>query len=701
MAEADENSPLAGEPETSSFVNGDGNAQLPGNAASERQEQPTANSSGSQAMTEVCLTPRSDAKDATDSLRRKSGDREVWGKKADFLLSVIGFAVDLSNVWRFPYLCYAYGGGAFLVPYLIMLAVGGIPLFFMELALGQYHRKGAITCWGRLVPLFKGVGYTVVMIAFYVDFYYNVIIAWALYYLVASFTSELPWTNCNNSWNTENCLELAYGQRLLRLPASGANDSNGGASSTPSLLQDGAAGNVAVATALVVDAASGRDLELQLQANATFVPELDDDRAFAVDLRANYTTPAEEYFTRHLLELQHSSGIDDLGSIKWDMALCLLAVYVICYFSLWKGISTSGKVVWFTALFPYCVLFILLIRGTTLPGAAKGIAYYLTPDFSVLANPRVWVDAATQVFFSLGPGFGVLLAFSSYNEFHNNVYRDALLTSAVNSATSFLAGFVIFSVLGYMSHRADIPIEKVATEGPGLVFIVYPEAIAAMPGSTFWAIIFFLMLLTLGLDSSFGGSEAIITGFSDEYPFVKRNRELFVAGLFTLYFIIGLASCTQGGVYVVNLLDRYAASYSILIAVFFEAVAVSWIYGIRRFSADIQEMLGFPVGAYWKFCWAVVAPFFILIIIASGLVNCERLSYNEYLYPWSADAVGICVAASSVLCIPAFALWNFARTPGSISQRLRLLTTPWRDQECDFKKDATVALAPSPPPASV
>ncbi|KAH7958483.1 hypothetical protein HPB49_001988 [Dermacentor silvarum] len=523
------------------------------------------------------------------------------------------------------------------------------------------------------------------MIAFYVDFYYNVIIAWALYYLVASFTTELPWTNCNNSWNTEHCLELAYGQRLLRLPAN--------ESSSP--LDDG------------VD---GRDT------NATDDP----DKALAVDVRANYTTPAEEYFTRHLLQLQYSSGIDDLGSIKWDMALCLLAVYIICYFSLWKGISTSGKVVWFTALFPYCVLFILLIRGTTLPGAAQGIAYYLTPDFSVLSNPRVWVDAATQVFFSLGPGFGVLLAFSSYNEFHNNVYRDALLTSAVNSATSFLAGFVIFSVLGYMAQRADIPIEKVATEGkhscPGLVFIVYPEAIAAMPGSTFWAIIFFLMLLTLGLDSSFGGSEAIITGFSDEYPFVKRHRELFVAGLFTLYYIIGLASCTQGGVYVVNMLDRYAASYSILIAVFFEAVAVSWIYGIRRFSEDIQEMLGFPVGLWWKFCWAFVAPFFILVIIASGLVNYERLTYNEYKYPWSADAVGICVAASSVLCIPAFALWNLIRTPGTLAQstnkdRFRIasyqappaamdqlkeqwrppkLDDHWRSQSCPYRPHSSI-----------
>lgn len=143
------------------------------------------------------------------------------------------------------------------------------------------------------------------------------------------------------------------------------------------------------------------------------------------------------------MELNESEGIHDLGSIKWDLALCLLAVYLICYFSLWKGISTSGKVnlklsltfilnsiivrvlqvVWFTALFPYVVLIILLIRGITLPGSAEGIKYYLQPNFDAIYKAEVWVDAATQVFFSLGPGFGVLLAYASYNKYHNNVYK--------------------------------------------------------------------------------------------------------------------------------------------------------------------------------------------------------------------------------------------------------------------------------------
>lgn len=157
--------------------------------------------------------------------------------------------------------------------------------------------------------------------------------------------------------------------------------------------------------------------------------------------------------SRYILELHQSEGIHDLGEVKWDMALCLLAVYLICYFSLWKGISTSGKVgllpfisfchfvsffcwplwlstffatkkvVWFTALFPYVVLFILLIRGITLPGAIQGIKYYLYPNFDAIYKAEVWVDAATQVFFSLGPGFGVLLAYASYNKYHNNVYK--------------------------------------------------------------------------------------------------------------------------------------------------------------------------------------------------------------------------------------------------------------------------------------
>ncbi|VDP61727.1 unnamed protein product [Schistosoma mattheei] len=169
-----------------------------------------------------------------------------------------------------------------------------------------------------------------------------------------------------------------------------------------------------------------------------------------------------------------------------------------------------SQAVWVTATMPYVILTILLIRGLTLEGSLTGIKYYLTPNFSSLLSTSVWSDAASQIFFSLGPGFGVLLALSSYNKFHNNCYRDAMITSFINCATSFVSGFVVFSVLGYMCFRMGKTMEDVANEGPGLVFIAYPEAIATLAGSTFWAIIFMLMLITLGLDSTVSISIIII-----------------------------------------------------------------------------------------------------------------------------------------------------------------------------------------------
>lgn len=105
------------------------------------------------------------------------------------------------------------------------------------------------------------------------------------------------------------------------------------------------------------------------------------------------------------------------------MAACLFLVFLAVYFALWKGPRSTGKAVWITATAPYVVLTILLIRGLTLPGAGRGISFYLTPDFNRLREPAVWTAAATQIFFSLGPGFGVLLALSSYNDFNSNCYR--------------------------------------------------------------------------------------------------------------------------------------------------------------------------------------------------------------------------------------------------------------------------------------
>lgn len=166
----------------------------------------------------------------------------------------------------------------------------------------------------------------------------------------------------------------------------------------------------------------------------------------------------------------------------------------------------------------------------------------------------------------------------------------------------------------------------------------------------------------------FGGSEAIITALSDEFPKIGRHREIFVAGLFSLYFIVGLASCTQGGFYYFQLLDRYAAGYSILIAVLFETIAVSWIYGTNRFCDDIRDMVGFYPGIYWRVCWKFVAPIFLLFIIVYGLLQYQPLQYDNYYYPDWANTLGWCIAGSSVMMIPLVAIIQILKTRGTFRQ---------------------------------
>ena len=264
--------------------------------------------------------------------------------------------MDLANVWRFPYLCYKNGGGAFLIPYILMLTLGAMPLFYMEVILGQFNRQGPISLW-KICPIFKGVGFCAVFIAYYVSFYYNVIIGWSVYYLSNSFSWQLPWSTCNNTWNTEYCAKTC---------------------------------------------------------NDTISP----------DILCNETrSPAKEYFNLAVLQVQESSGIDDIGTPIWKLAGCVAAVYLLLYLSLFKGVKSSGKVVWVTALAPYVLLSILLIRGLMLPGAMKGIHFYLVPDLSALTKTEVWTDAAVQIFYSCGAGFGVHLAYASYNKFDNNCYR--------------------------------------------------------------------------------------------------------------------------------------------------------------------------------------------------------------------------------------------------------------------------------------
>ncbi|XP_061574892.1 sodium- and chloride-dependent GABA transporter 2-like [Cololabis saira] len=544
-------------------------------------------------------------------------ERGHWGSKLEFLLVVAGNVVGLGNVWRFPYLCYKNGGGAFLVPYLVFVVTCGVPLFLLETTIGQYTQEGAITCWRKLCPLAEGIGYGGHLIVLYASMTYIIILSWALLYLVFSFSSQLPWASCNNYWNTDDCVDFSAQNDTLPL-------TNG----TKSM------------------------------------------------------SAATQFWERRVLAI--SRGIEEIGSIRWEVLSCLIVMWIICYFCVWKGVKSTGKVVYFTATFPYVMLLTLLIRGLSLPGAREGVAFYLLPDLSRLTDPQVWIEAGTQIFFSYSVGVGVLTVLGSYNKHNNNCYRDCLYLCLLNSGTSFVAGFAVFSVLGFMAHKQGVPIAEVAESGPGLAFIAYPQAIAMMPLPQLWSVCFFVMLILLGLDTQFVAMEVVMTSIMDMFPSVMRRagrREKFLLFFCLTCFFSQLVMITEGGMYVFQMFDYYACNGAcLLLLCTFETLALGWIFGADRLYGIIKDMTGVRASGFFKFCWLYLTPLVSLGSFICSLVKYQPLTYNRrYVYPAWAYALGWVMALSSILLVPGWALYKLLTGTGTLSQRFHHLCQPVLD----------------------
>ncbi|KAJ6667914.1 hypothetical protein lerEdw1_016235 [Lerista edwardsae] len=460
-----------------------------------------------------------------------------------------------------------------------------------------------------------------ILIVSLVAIYYNMIIAYVLFYLFASLTNNLPWQYCSNWWNTDLCLD----HHVMRT------------------------GNGAVPFNL-----------------------------------SNTVSPSEEYWSRYVLHIQESSGIGDPGRIRWNLCLCLLLAWVIVYLCILKGVKSSGKVVYFTATFPYLILIMLLIRGVTLEGAWLGIKFYLTPQFDLLLSPKVWIEAALQIFYSLGVGFGGLLTFASYNTFHQNIYRDTFIVTVGNAITSILAGFAIFSVLGYMSQELDVPVQEVAKAGPGLAFVVYPQAMTMLPLSPFWSFLFFFMLLTLGLDSQFAFLETIVTAVTDEFPYYLRPKKAFFSGVVCIVmFLMGLILTTEGGMYWLVLLDDYSAGFGLMVVVITTCLAVTRVYDMSP-DALLQALLVYSIVKY------------------------QPSEYNgTYRFPLWAEILGILMGIFSCLMIPTGMVFAVLREEGTLWQRIQQASRPTMDWGPSLEENrtgmyvATLAGSQSPKPLMV
>ena len=501
------------------------------------------------------------------------------------------------------------------------------------------------------------MGYGMITIPTIINFYYTVIMAYAFLFLFLGFTSTLPWSQCDNEYNTINCHSLSLEKEKCNITDHEVFYNN--ECVTPKSICE--------------------KFDLGYNNNTFECFNFTDGYEVPVRLAYPRSSASEEFWYRRVLglevmgvkEVDENNGIawksqlntelsswSKWGSPRWDLIGCLALCWALICGSLIKGIASYGKVVYFTTLFPYVVLTIMVGYVATLDGFSDGMEFYFVPKWDRLADVEVWNAAAGQIFFSLGVAVGSQLLLSSYNGFNANAHRDALFIAFGNSATSMYAGVVVFGVVGFIAKEKGVDVADVITAGPGLAFIVYPEAVTVMDVSPLFSFMFFFMLILLAISSVCGSWEAFIASIMDEFPKLRNKRiKVMIISCFVA-FLAGLPICFDSGFLLFQLMDD-RSSNAILLMAFVELITISWFYGTERFYNNILEMkMYIPkfLEVYWKTCWSLITPIVIGVVTILSWVSRAPDQFMHYEYPPAVQAMGWGIELVSISIVVVIAI---------------------------------------------
>uniref|UniRef100_A0A7S1RMK9 Uncharacterized protein n=1 Tax=Alexandrium catenella TaxID=2925 RepID=A0A7S1RMK9_ALECA len=254
--------------------------------------------------------------------------------------------------------------------------------------------------------------------------------------------------------------------------------------------------------------------------------------------------------------------------------------------------------------------------------------FFLEPKLEKLQNLEVWQRAVTQIFYSLGVGFGSLIAFASYGAKKDDFVGNATKVSVINCATSMFAGVVVFPILGYLAHEMrDInpcfhgddlaELSSIGLSGTGLAFIAFPIAISRMPMAFFWSFLFFLMLLCLGIDSEFAMIESVMTVIHDSKIAPNLPKPALAGIVCGVSYLLGLIFVTRAGIYWFELFDYYTCVVAMFFVTFMEVFWFMWgdAKTFENFSTQVKVWTGRRISPFYKIMWKFVCPVVILALM--------------------------------------------------------------------------------------
>ncbi|PKM89606.1 MAG: sodium-dependent transporter [Firmicutes bacterium HGW-Firmicutes-12] len=324
-----------------------------------------------------------------------------------------------------------------------------------------------------------------------------------------------------------------------------------------------------------------------------------------------------------------SDGPWSLGGVQIGILIPFLVIWAIAYFILSKGIKRGIEKA-NRILIPTLValMAVIVVRGITLPGAIDGFNYLFTPQWDKILDPKVWVAAYGQIFFSLSIAFAIMMAYSSYLPKKTDLVNSAFITAFSNHGFELFAAIGVFSVLGYMAQAQGVPVAEVASAGVGLAFIVFPQAISAMPAlQGLVGAIFFTTLVFAGFTSFISIIEAFTTGIIDKFGITRQKALNLCMGS---AFIVSLVFVTGAGLHILDIVDYFINNFGIVIGGVVEVILIGWFFNTEELRQHANKYSDFTIGKWWIFMIKFVTPVVLGYMVIQNIIENIKAPYGGY-----------------------------------------------------------------------
>ncbi|XP_048241958.1 sodium-dependent dopamine transporter-like [Haliotis rufescens] len=254
-------------------------------------------------------------------------------------------------------------------------------------------------------------------------------------------------------------------------------------------------------------------------------------------------------------------------------------------------------------------------------------------------------------------------------------------------------GFAFFAIIGHVAYLRGVPVEAFESSGFNLAFIVYPEVMAYLPLPHVWSAMTFLALMTLEVDSMLPGLEIMIAAVEDVFRGLAKRRWVVICVILLSNFLFALPCTTQGGIYIVTLVDWYTYFPAVAVFAMLECFVVSWCYGLDRLKRDIILMWGKTVPRAMMLSVKYVCPVLLLAIFCYSIYSYRPPKYGDYIYPTWATGVGWVISSISIIQLPIVFIWTLYHTPGSTLREFCSGAEITMETNENFIDPATIALS--------